>query len=179
VRFASERGEEWSAVQKFEPYQDAQNVPCTRTAARSILRQTRTAKNRRSEKADQVTVRSTTKDPGTQYLTGKPALRMLLTDGQCFGMAHPGAARTSSITVGDSLRVQPELLRLLMTRTANDHVEKHQPILLTEDSVFSACGYFVAMLANEFHSSSRWSKPHTQKKLSVKLPQMTQFHRIP
>ena len=110
-----------------------------------------------------------------KYSTVKPpALRMLPTNRQCFGMAHPGAARTRSITVSDSFRVQPELFRLLMTRTANDHVEKYQAILLTENPVLAACGYFVAMLANEFHSASTMSKPHTQKNLSVKLSQMTQ-----
>jgi hypothetical protein len=62
-----------------------------------------------------------------------------------------GVVRMRTITVGDRFGMQSELFRLLLAGPANDHIEKYKAVFFAEYPVFLACGYFVAMLANEFH----------------------------
>jgi hypothetical protein len=69
-------------------------------------------------------------------------------DHQSIGL---GVAGMRTITVGYSFGTQTELFRLLLAGPANDHIQKNKAVFLAYHPVFLACGYFVAMLANEFH----------------------------
>ena len=65
-----------------------------------------------------------------------------------------------TISVGDSFGPQTELFRLLLAGPAHDHIEKNKAVFLTYHPVFLACGYFVAMLANEFHVCEEEQAPY-------------------
>lgn len=70
-------------------------------------------------------------------------------------------------------RVQSEPSCLLMTWITDDHIEKGYAMLFADDSIFLAYRDFVAMLANEFHNVSLFSKLHTHKNVPLKLPART------
>jgi hypothetical protein len=78
-------------------------------------------------------------------------------DHQSIGL---GVARMMTITVGDSFGTQTELFRLLLAGPANDHIQKYKAVFLADDPIFLACGYFVAMLANEFHAFHKQQAPY-------------------
>ena len=70
-----------------------------------------------------------------------------------------------TITVGDPFGTQTELFRLLLAGPANDHIQKYKAVFLADDPVFLACGYFVAMLANEFHGLPNEQAPYRKTQI--------------
>lgn len=66
------------------------------------------------------------------------------------------------------LGAQAEFRRLFVARTANDHVEKNDPVLFAADLVRRARGDFFAVTTNEFHAA----KIQQVKCLVVRGPQV-------
>jgi hypothetical protein len=62
---------------------------------------------------------------------------MRVPDRQCIGVL--GAVRPRTITVDDSFGTQTKLFGLVVTRTANDHVQKYQAVFLADNPILLAC----------------------------------------